>query len=725
MRRVGTVPAPCAVGPGRCTRCTLCPDSNGSCEAYADIQMQKLQPFFPPMDQLQSTNLRSALLRSLDHAKKNGILGRDTVLRKTMLDECKGERLEEILAVFSSAVLKKMVNDEHATIKDSRTLAQSLALEKRGHSGEPAELTPLILAHRVSLKTKLDQKNAARAQYKDFARLLDLKERGIARLHEETYTAVQQAGKSTLSQNERTTLRRAIRNNWTGNERWMDTLLYGDAKSRQDGVLSAPLDRVWRRVRTGQLQEIEDESTGGLLEEMDGRVRVQQARLEKWQNFRKEMFGDISTPSETDRSERVGQQKGIDLGFGLHESLQLGGISSRKLTGTTILSHGEYRTLMDGFETELKQINQASTARPSVRLRGRTQHATSPTTQTGDKVIDEPLSELSELEEELASTAPVRRPPTQRGLEEAAQTDDASNQASKRIQPKLAQPLSSNHVFRPNTRSIEISPAEKSRPRVPSPRQSPVRDNKNKSRSPVHSPILSLPPSPRRRPPSPSPILRTQSPEALPPSPTQQQADQILASMSAASPSPVKQSRPRHKLSLAERTRLSMMRGAPVDVDEEDEAAMSSPSPTRSWRRNTSRSPTKNKPDTPNTITEHAVSVGPEDLEIAGGDDLVARTRRSMANFEATQQKARLEKQRSLKRAARQPSGSLARQSYFPSLEEQGAEEGASDDTAVVLEELIAKEAEGVDYESVFKSRPKIKTSPPSTPARGGGMEFE
>lgn len=643
-----------------------------------------------------------------------------------MLEECKGERLEEILAVFSSAVLKKMVAKQHAT-KDSSTLAQSLALEKLGYSGEPVGLTPLVLAHRVSLRGKLNQKNAARAQYGDFAKLLDAKEREIAHLQEETSAAIAQGGTNSISKEDTTKLRRVIRNNWTGNERWMETLLYSDAKSRQDGVLTAPIDRVWRRVRTDRLNELEQGSSDGLLAQLDDRVRAQQARLKKWQSFRQEMFEGASAAPETGGSEQVGQQKGIDLGFGVHESLLLGGTSSRTLDGMTVSSHGEYGTLVDEFARELKQINQASTHRPFMRLRGRTQHASSSTTKSssGDKAIEEPLSELSELEEELPSTAEVRRPPTQRPLEGAAQTDVASKQASRRTRPKLPQPLSSNHVFRPFTRSTEISPIESSKPSVPSPRRSPVHPKESDSRSPVHSPIRYLPPSPRRRPSPPAPILRTQSPEPLPPSPTQQQADQILASMSAASPSPVKQSKPRHTLSLAERTRLSMSRGATVGMDEEDEVAMGSPSPTRSWRRNTSRSPTKNKPDLPNAIPEHVASVGSAEPETAGDDDLAARTRRSMANFEATQQKARLEKQRSLKRAARQQSGSLARQSYFPSLDEKAPGDAASEDTAVVLEELIAKEAEGVDYESVFKSRPKIKTSPPSTPARGAGMEFD
>ncbi|PHH87192.1 hypothetical protein CDD83_9199 [Cordyceps sp. RAO-2017] len=69
----------------------------------------KLQPFFPPLDQMQSLNLRAALLRALEAVKKNGALGRDCVVRKTMLDECKGERFEEVLALFSTAVLKALV----------------------------------------------------------------------------------------------------------------------------------------------------------------------------------------------------------------------------------------------------------------------------------------------------------------------------------------------------------------------------------------------------------------------------------------------------------------------------------------------------------------------------------------------------------------------------------------------------------------------------------------
>lgn len=632
-----------------------------------------------------------------------------------MLDECKGERLAEILAVFSSAVLKKMVTEVQSGSNEHAPIAHNLALENRGYARDKTDLAPLILAHRISLKTKLDHKNASRAQYKDFAQLLDSKEREIATRQEKIRTSGGQGSSSTLSEDMRAQMRRAVRNNWTGNERWMEALLYGDAKSRQDGVLTMNFDRVWRRVRTSRLAELEGHD-GGLLEQLTGRVHVQRERLDKWQNFRREMFGDVSSDPGRQGSARVDRQTGIDLGFGVHESLQLGRVSPRKLASMESEKlHEEYGTLLGNMDTELKQINHIPAARPLGRLRGRAQYTNSPT-QSSEKPVEEPLSELSELEEDLAQqAASASGQPGRQDLDDFADRDITSKPPSKRPRPKLAQPLSSQHAFRPKLQSTEISPTESLTPRLPSPRRSPVRKTTSNSPSPVRSPTPALPPSPQRPPQPQSPILRTQSPEALLPSPTQQQADQILASMSAASPSPVKQSRPRHTLSLAERTRLSMVRRASLALDDDDELAKASPSPTRMRRRNTSsRSPTKRKPDTPTSLSEDRAEADTEADNAAAEDDLVARTRKSMANFEAAQQKARLERQRSLKRAAKEPSGSLARQTYFPSLEE-----GQSTDT-VVLEELIAEDREGVDYEAVFKSRPKIKTSPPSTPVRGG-----
>ncbi|KAK6852334.1 hypothetical protein PG995_010885, partial [Apiospora arundinis] len=147
----------------------------------------KLRPFYPPLDQVQSINLRAAFTRCLEQAKKNGVLGRDAVIRKTMLDECKGERFEEVLAVFSSAVLKKLVAERALNAgHDYRpSISESIAIENWGYKGERTELNGLLLAHKASLRSFLREKDAARQRYNDFAKLLALKEQTIAKRNEQ------------------------------------------------------------------------------------------------------------------------------------------------------------------------------------------------------------------------------------------------------------------------------------------------------------------------------------------------------------------------------------------------------------------------------------------------------------------------------------------------------------------------------------------------------------
>lgn len=210
----------------------------------------------------------------------------------------------------------------------------------------------------------------------------------------------------------------------------------------------------------------------------------------------------------------------------------------------------------------------------------------------------------------------------------------------------------------------------------------------------------------------------------MPSSPTQQQADQILASMNAASPSSIKQPRPRHTLSLAERTRLSLERTLSTEDAKDLTTGTAMP---LSRRTTSSRSSNKrSKPSPINIIPEDAGLADNEDNKaVTEEDDLVARTRKSMANFEATQQRIRLERQRSERQEAKKKrlsnrSGEIARQSYFSDAVDEETE-GAEGNSTMVLEELIAKEAamgQGADYDSIFKSRPRIKASPPGTPVR-------
>ncbi|PSR80314.1 HAUS augmin-like complex subunit 6 N-terminus-domain-containing protein [Coniella lustricola] len=690
----------------------------------------KLQPFFPPLDQLQSTNLRAALLRSLERLKKNGVFGRDVVLRKTMLDECKGERLEEVLAVFSSTVLKKCVSEEQLHTKAHAAIAQSLALENRGFSSERTELGVLVLAHKSSLRRKLEHHEVSRAQYQELEDLFDARQEELEKRWHRLRANAKETQTTSLSEKDKARIHQTLRNNWSGNEQWQEAVLYGDSRSQRDGVLAAPFDRVWRRTRSNRLAELHGHHTG-LLGQLDSRVRAQQERLDKWQKFGSAMFGNSYEHGRAeDASAPARRAKGIVLAFGLHEALVTRSVSGQDLSHTSeSCVRGEYAELLHDIDAELADTARAPDSKISAFLSSH-QRPTSTSRQKTDlntieskpDRAEDPLSEHSDFEMHLAEPSEpesLRRPllDDTQGFQNQGQSGRGPPlQASTTFAAQSNVPSGMTRASSPQTHYQHHGQAPLLQHQS---HASPIfEDSEVPDRLSTHCSDSSNPlPLPATHQDAP-----TQSPEQLLASRKQQQADEILAFMDGASSSPTKEQGQRHTLSLEERTRLSMGRFDTTNLDEEDGLGFGS---VKRLARHASSSQTTAK----GTMSDRASTFGCTTTQAmhsatagsAEEDDLVARTRRSMANFENTQQKAKLERRRSERIAARHHSGSIARQSYFAPTEEAS---GSQDDetSAIVLEELMAREKEstGADYESIFKSRPKIKSSPPSTPIHGG-----
>lgn len=243
------------------------------------------------------------------------------MLRKTMLDECKGERLEEVLAVFSNVVLKKVLLEEPL---EHPAIAKDLAFENFSYSGERTVLSALILAHKASLSKHLREKENARARYQDFSDLLKLNERRIARRHEQLKEVLAERGSyDHMSSREVRDIQELFQKNWSGNEQWLGAVLYGDSKVGEDGLLATRFDRVWKYVENGSIGEVESKARVGLLEQLDARVKDQENRLARWQDFGKTLSKNKMTSSPQKDSTSV-QSKMIDLGFNRHENLQIG-----------------------------------------------------------------------------------------------------------------------------------------------------------------------------------------------------------------------------------------------------------------------------------------------------------------------------------------------------------------------------------------------------------------
>jgi len=640
--------------------------------------------------------------------KKNGFLGRDTVIRKTMLDECKGDRLAEVLSSFSFAVVRKVVSDRSEKTGEHPALAQSLALENRGYAGERTELTILKLAHQVSLSRALQRKNDARAVYADFSELLDVKERGLARKKELVKSIDAQEGTQEVSEAKKAEVIRLVRNNWTGNEQWMETLLYGDENSRRDGLLGAPFDKVWRRIQAGRLSELDDRGTG-LLEQLESRVRFHRERLQKWQGFRDTLLGDAAGKEVPFHDTSSASEKGLGLQLNAHQDLHLG---SRSLQEGDKPNEGpplspEYAQLIRSLKEDLTAPGKPA-RKPLSELIPKPAILPSDRLSVVENSESEAISELEEAEAEVSK--PVEPPPPAIRRLPQRKPSHLARPSRKLVEEELSRRETQTKEFEPRRPRRELRipkayPVAPERENAVSPPPSPTRCPDPVPPPLTRSPTKELisrettrPRCPDLEPPTREPIIKLSKDEEErepPKSPTQQEADDILASMNNSSPSPTKQPRPRHTLSLAERTRLSMARMSHssrlFDEEEDGEATLSLQRP-------------RPKP-TPEPISED----GAEEYE-----DLVARTRKSMAGFEAARQKAQLERRRS-QRKSRAPARREG--SYFPKVEEHGQE-----DTSILAEELMQGEQ---NYEDVFMSRPKIKASPIPSPTKEWSDEDE
>lgn len=613
-----------------------------------------------------------------------------------MLDECKGERLEDVLFAFSAAVLKKVIEEEVATSGEYPAVALNLALEERGYQRDNTDLAYVGLAHKAALRSLLEKKTKARDQFRSVVELLDAKEKEVAQRREEIQAKEQDTSGKTLSQDVKLEMRRALRNNWTGNELWLETLLTGDADHRKDSLINMPFDKVWRRIEQGRLDELE-ESSGGLLQQLEGRLKVQQERLQKWEGFKKKMCEDRPMPSPSKQKAAQNTTRGIDLGFVSHEALQIGRISPRKLTlrketpEPEVELNDEYKELVRGLEEELSYSNPKRSSALAFLSKPRVPNYNAEIDSSFTDHNEDVVSELSETEdfpdlspqEEQKSEQEPEPEPEPEQEEESVSSFQAKLEQARRgpVRPRISHtidsypPAAASFKARASRKSISEAAASD---KTASNHTSPIPSVRGRRSSSVKPP----------KPPKPENLSAPELPR--PASPTQEEADQILESISKASPSPTKRPKPRHTLSLADRTRLSLNRKPSLFLDDEEPPEL--PPPV-----NTNIPMTSSPTDlSPTTITPSPVE---EELE-----DLTARTQKSMAGYDKARQKAQLERRRSLRPKPPPKKESLS--SYFPNADDP--------ERSMLAEELMTEQ----DMEAVFKSRPKIKESPILSPVR-------
>ncbi|KGO73207.1 hypothetical protein PITC_002950 [Penicillium italicum] len=321
-----------------------------------ETTQNKLRPFFPPLEPLQSVNLRVALFRCLGELKKNGDLGREIVLRKSMLDDCKGDKFEELLAGFSATVLRKAVavSADEMLLNPATKLSTTTAMTLTDYQN----LLPLILAHQVSLGSAGERHARIREASDRFSQLLDNKKVEL------TERANQGSGGCMNEmQSSPENLVRELQTNWLGSEEWATALLEGGSQSSTDAFLELPFSAAWVRAKDSNVDCFSGGLKQDLVLDLEARVLLQRSRLRKWHEYNKSLSRERATDEMSTSSPKEPR-----VLFRDHQSLTVASISKAVRQpgerGRTLKGPEKY--LLSSINEALCRINGKSRIKPAV-----------------------------------------------------------------------------------------------------------------------------------------------------------------------------------------------------------------------------------------------------------------------------------------------------------------------------------------------------------------------
>ncbi|KAG8531705.1 uncharacterized protein KY384_003337 [Bacidia gigantensis] len=286
----------------------------------------KLQPFFPSLEPLQSANLRAALFRCLNKLKLEGALPKETILRKSSFDDCKGEKFIELLFAFSTLVLRKVVS-ERAEGRDS--IVRDVCCNQSLSSSDHRSFLPLATAHRSALNRILLRKAELKERYCHFGKVLDVKDRELDRRFENIVTTQSFldeniAGEATVAR-----VAKQFEQQWQGNQGYIDALTTDEKSFAKDSLLDETFETLWPGIHDGALTPDLSVDSSGLLENLAKRVWAQNERVQKWQTLKAGMQTNAkptsplrpqdSSPSRT-RTTIGDRRRGKDLVFSPRKS---------------------------------------------------------------------------------------------------------------------------------------------------------------------------------------------------------------------------------------------------------------------------------------------------------------------------------------------------------------------------------------------------------------------
>ncbi|KAK6333898.1 hypothetical protein TWF730_004081 [Orbilia blumenaviensis] len=457
---------------------------------------------WPIYEPAQSKNFRAAVINWLNDLKKVGVLNNAIIIRKSMFDECHGERYEELLLFLSTMALRKVVEREH---KDPT--GNSIAFDEALSAHPDLDtINVLSIAYQNSLRNTLQHRFVDKKKWFLASRRLEEQERAVS--EKEQATAIARESRKKLDARESDIIS-MWEKNWVGDQSVYKLLL----PDRND----TPEREIWsntsfkKLLQTGSFNRPgEADGSNSTMKSMEDSLKAHENRLARWTEYNHQFLKERSGSKKSLLGKKVSFAAdvggGLGVDFNKHQNLHASAFTLQEGTQLPIPStDDEFGKLFNSMRKELQTI------RVSRRKLGTLSYA-STYGEAGDEgsVASDEQKEPSpskEMTEEEALNLLTSHLPTDNATPKSKPEPTTVNPGYNvtRSSPKVAVPPQTS-----TSDQIQPKPSPKPRLRSPPPPPKPTEPNDDPEDSPEDI-IMQDSPSPE----SPSEI-----PHIVEPSPT-------------------------------------------------------------------------------------------------------------------------------------------------------------------------------------------------------------
>ena len=256
-----------------------------------------------------------------------------------MLDECKGEKFEEVICGLALAVLRKVVYARNDGANYRSVTNRSLE----------EHLLPLILAYRGSLREHLIRIRKLHEDSDAYSRQLEGSRIAIERRRESINALPGPAADPHVIH-----LAQSLLASWDGDVEWAK-IIGGESTSERVGFLEMSFEVGHEAVCQGQ--NIQGHQGISILEYLDTRIATQEARLKRWRTFRASLENAQSArkPRSNDKADSTVKPEFPPEKFTKHQSLRLPTLipSVAAKVRCRTPSHSTHQVLLDSMRAEL------------------------------------------------------------------------------------------------------------------------------------------------------------------------------------------------------------------------------------------------------------------------------------------------------------------------------------------------------------------------------------